>query len=176
MGSIKWDQSTSKVMNYLSQEKNILSDFRNLLQSRNYYEARLLLVCKQEAFQSLSKTFVQSMNLMQQLPQDVLNMFSSTSWTTISIKWGSNLSFCSCTIWWLHFAFGNHFSFNSHQKVTWNFFKNFKPWCRHNKIIWLINWVTNYKYKPVLREKCCHLTTFSSKGKDFNYSQQMTFQ
>ena len=92
--------------------------FRNLLQSRNYHEARLLLVCKQEAFQSLSKTFVQSVNLMQQLPQDVLNMFSSTSWTTIPIKWGSNLSLCSCTIWWLHFAFGNHFSFNSHQKVT----------------------------------------------------------
>ena len=61
-------------MNYLSQEKNTLSNFRNLLQSRNYHEARLLLVCKQEAFQSLSKTFVQSMNLMQQLPQDVLNM------------------------------------------------------------------------------------------------------
>ena len=62
-------------MNYLTQEKNTLSDFRNLLQSRNYREARLLLVCKQEAFQSLSKTFVQSVNLMQQLPQDVLNMF-----------------------------------------------------------------------------------------------------
>ena len=62
-------------MNYLSQEKNTLSDFRNLLQSRNYHEATLLLVCKQEAFQSLSKTFVQSVNLMQQLPQDVLNMF-----------------------------------------------------------------------------------------------------
>ena len=64
-------------MNYLTQEKNTLSDFRNLLQSRNYHEARLLLVCKQEAFQSLSKTFVQSVNLIQQLPQDVLNMFQT---------------------------------------------------------------------------------------------------
>ena len=52
--------------------------FRNLLQARNYQEARSLLVCKQEAFQSLSKTFVQSVNLMQLL-QDVFNMFSSSS-------------------------------------------------------------------------------------------------
>ena len=58
-------------MNYLSQEKNTLRDFRNLLQARNYQEARSLLVCKQEVFQSLSKTFVQGMNLMQQLPEDV---------------------------------------------------------------------------------------------------------
>ena len=47
---------------YLSQEKDTLSDFRNLLQSRNYQEARLLLECTQEAFQSLSKTFVQGVN------------------------------------------------------------------------------------------------------------------
>ena len=58
-------------MNYLSQEQNTLSNFCNLLQARNYQEARSLLVCKQEAFQSLSKTFVRSVNLMQQLPEDV---------------------------------------------------------------------------------------------------------
>ena len=57
-------------MNYLSQEKDTLSDFLNLLQSGNYQEARSLLECKQEAFQSLSKTFVQSVKLMQQLPED----------------------------------------------------------------------------------------------------------
>ena len=58
-------------MNYLSQEKDTLSDFRYLLQSRNNQEARSLLVCKQEAFQSLSKTSVRSVNLVQQLPEDV---------------------------------------------------------------------------------------------------------
>ena len=58
-------------MNYLSQQKNTLRDFYNLLQSRNYQEARLLLVCKQEAFQSLSKMFIQSVNLMQQQLEDV---------------------------------------------------------------------------------------------------------
>ena len=57
-------------MDYLSQEKDTLSDFLNLLQSGNYQEARSLLECKQEAFQSLSKTFVQSVKLMQQLPED----------------------------------------------------------------------------------------------------------
>ena len=57
-------------MNYLSQEKDTLSDFLNLLRSGNYQEARSLLECKQEAFQSLSKTFVQSVKLMQQLPED----------------------------------------------------------------------------------------------------------
>ena len=57
-------------MNYLSQEKDTLSDFLNLLQSGIYQEARSLLECKQEAFQSLSKTFVQSVKLMQQLPED----------------------------------------------------------------------------------------------------------
>ena len=61
-------------MNYLSQEKNRLSEFRNLLQARNYQEARSLLLCKQEGFQSLSKTFVRSVNLMQQLPEDVFAM------------------------------------------------------------------------------------------------------
>ena len=61
-------------MNYLSQEQNTLSNFRNLLQARNYQEARLLLVCKQEAFQSLSTTFVWSVNLTQQLPEDVFAM------------------------------------------------------------------------------------------------------
>ena len=61
-------------MNYLSQEQNTLSNFRNLLQARNYQEARSLLVCKQEAFQSLSKTFVWSVNLTQQLPEDVFGM------------------------------------------------------------------------------------------------------
>ena len=45
----------NKVMNDSSQEKDTLSDFCNLLQSRNYQEARSLLECKQEAFQSLSK-------------------------------------------------------------------------------------------------------------------------
>ena len=57
-------------MNYLSQEKDTLSNFLNLLQSGNYQEARSLLEWKQEAFQSLSKTFVQSVKLMQQLPED----------------------------------------------------------------------------------------------------------
>ena len=61
-------------MNYLSQEQNTLSNFRNLLQARNYQEARSLLVCKQEAFQSLSKTFVWNVNLTQQLPEDVFAM------------------------------------------------------------------------------------------------------
>ena len=61
-------------MNYLSQEQNTLSNFRNLLQARNYQEARSLLVCKQEAFQSLSKTLVWSVNLTQQLPEDVFAM------------------------------------------------------------------------------------------------------
>ena len=61
-------------MNYLSQEKNTLNDFCNLLQARNYQEARSLLVCKQEVFQSLSKTFVRGMNLMQQLLEDVFKM------------------------------------------------------------------------------------------------------
>ena len=51
-------------MNYLSQEKDTLSDFRNLLQSRNYQETRSLLECKQEAFQSLSKPFVQSVRFL----------------------------------------------------------------------------------------------------------------
>ena len=55
----------------LLQEKNTLSNFRNFLQSRNYQEAGSLLVYKHEAFQSLSKTFVQGVNLMQQLPEDV---------------------------------------------------------------------------------------------------------
>ena len=58
-------------MNYLSEEKDTLSDFRYLLQSRNYQEARSLLVCEQQTFQSLSKTSVRSVNLMQQLPEDV---------------------------------------------------------------------------------------------------------
>ena len=71
MYAIKSNKSTPKVMNCLSQEKDTLSDFRNLLQSRNYQEARSLLVCQQEAFESLSKTFVRSVNLMQQLPEDV---------------------------------------------------------------------------------------------------------
>ena len=57
-------------MNYLSQEKDTLSNFLNLLLSGNYQEARLLLQCKQEAYQSLSKTFAQSVKLMQQLPED----------------------------------------------------------------------------------------------------------
>ena len=76
-GDTCWQESqwtrlpTPKVMNYLSQEKNTLSDFCSLLQSRNYQEARSLLVCKQEAFLSPSKTFVQSMNLMQQQLEDV---------------------------------------------------------------------------------------------------------
>ena len=61
-------------MNYLSQEKNTPSNLRNLLQARNYQEARSSLVCKQEAFQSLSKTFVRSVNLMQQLLEDVFAM------------------------------------------------------------------------------------------------------
>ena len=51
-------------MNYLSQEKDTLSDFRNLLQSRNYQETRSLLESKQEAFQSLSKTFVLSVRFL----------------------------------------------------------------------------------------------------------------
>ena len=29
---------------------------------------------------------------------------STRSRTTMPIKWGSNLRFCSCTIWWLHFC------------------------------------------------------------------------
>ena len=58
-------------MNYLSQEKNTLCDFCNLLQARNYQEASSSLVCKQVAFQSLSKMFIGSVNLMQQLPEDV---------------------------------------------------------------------------------------------------------
>ena len=104
-----WAQSSETSLHqkswiiYHKSEKNTLSNFCNLLQSRNYHEARSYLVCKQEAFQSLSKTFVQSVNLMQLL-QDVFNMFSSSSWTTMLIKWGSNLSFCSCTIWRLHFC------------------------------------------------------------------------
>ena len=61
-------------MNYLSQEQNTLSNFRNLLQARNYQEARSLLVCKQEVFQSLSKMFVWSVNLTQQLLEDVFAM------------------------------------------------------------------------------------------------------
>ena len=61
-------------MNYLSQEKNTLSGFRNLLRARNYHEARSLLLCKQKGFRSLSKTFVWSVNLMQQLPEDVFAM------------------------------------------------------------------------------------------------------
>ena len=56
MYAIKWNESTPKVINCLSQEKDTLSDFRNFLQSWNYQEARSLLVCKQEAFESLSKT------------------------------------------------------------------------------------------------------------------------
>ena len=74
MYAIKWDESTPKVMNCLSQEKDTLRNFRNLLQFWNYQEARSLLVCKQEAFQILSKRFVRSMNLMQQLPEDVFAM------------------------------------------------------------------------------------------------------
>ena len=58
-------------MHHLSQEKDTLSDFRNLLQFRNNQEARSLLACKQGTFQSLSKTFVRSVNLMQQLPEDI---------------------------------------------------------------------------------------------------------
>ena len=126
-------------MNCLSQEKDTLSDFRNLLQSRNSQEARLLLVCKQEALQSLSETFALSVNLMQQLLEDVFcNVFSSRSRTTMSIKWGCNLSFWSCTIWRLHFLhFATIFSLIVTRRLGISF--NFAP-CHSVRLpLWLQN-------------------------------------
>ena len=110
MYAIKWNESTPKVMNCLSQEKDILSDFRNLLQSWNYQEARSLLVCKQEAFQILSKRFVQSMNLMQQLPEDVFAMCLVPEAEQLCqlngvLIWASVLVLSGDCI----FAFGDHF-------------------------------------------------------------------
>ena len=129
-----------------------------MLQSRNYQEAWLLLVCKQAVFQGLSKMFVlyDFLHVMWQmqlflakvtlkcsyyfvclllkvglscrsLPGFFFHVFmfscfklfkiryfglshnhaqpqSTRSQTTMPIKWGSNLRFCSCTIWWLHFC------------------------------------------------------------------------
>ena len=122
---IKWDESTPKVMNYLSQEKNTLSEFCNLLQARNYQEARSLLLCKQEGFRSLSKTFVWSVNLMQQLPEDVFAMCLVPEAKQLcplkgTLLWVSVLVLSGNCI----FVFGNHFFFDSHQKATWNFFNS----------------------------------------------------
>ena len=80
-------------MNYLSQEKDKLNDFHNLLHSRINQEARSLSVCKQQPFQSLSKTIVRSANLMQQLSEDVIggcfcNVFSSRSQTNYVNRMG----------------------------------------------------------------------------------------
>ena len=44
-------------MNYLSVGKETLTDFRNLLMSSKYQEARSLLECKQEEFQKPLKLF-----------------------------------------------------------------------------------------------------------------------
>ena len=129
MYAIKWNKSTLKVMNCLSQEKDTLSNFRNLLQSWNYQEERSLLVCQQEAFESLSKMFVQSVNLMQQLLEDVFATCLVPEAKQLCqsngvLIWASVLVLSGDCI----FAFGDHFSFDSRQKAIWNFF-NFEPWC-----------------------------------------------
>ena len=134
MYAIKWDESTPKVMNCLSQEKDTLRNFCNLLQSWNYQEARSLLVCKQEAFQILSKRFVRSVNLMQQLPEDVFAMclvpeakqLCQLNWALI---WASILVLSGDWI----FAFGDHFYLIVTKRWLGSFF-NFEP-CGWKKLI-----------------------------------------
>ena len=45
MCSIKWDESTTRVMNYLSQEMDTLSDFRNLLVLNGYPPCLIDFLC-----------------------------------------------------------------------------------------------------------------------------------
>ena len=63
------------------------------------------------------------------------NVFSSRSRTTMSIKWGSNLSFCSCTIWRLHFCIWRPFFLWWLPKGDLEFFFNFETCCTVQKLL-----------------------------------------
>ena len=132
---IKWDESTPKVMNYLSQEKNTLSEFRNLLQARNYEEARSLLLWKQEGFRSPSKTFFQSVNLMQQLPEDVFAMCLVSEAKQLCPLKGTLLLYSEFLfLYYLATAFlylATIFSLIVTKRLLGIFF-NFEPWCKWN--------------------------------------------